>query len=558
MISIEEKQSKHVPGLTSLFISFRYNQDIVDKIKSQDCSYYNSKEKIWECPISCLHNLLDELCQIDTVELSLLKDKKEISKEIKLDTSKYQTKPFDYQLEAIRYGLCHDKWMLLDAPGLGKTLTMILLAQELKQRENIEHVLVICGVNSLKTNWKNEIRKHSKLSCKILGERTKRTGNVVIGSIQDRVNDLKKKINEFIVITNIETIRNNDIVKNINKGPNRFDLVIIDEAHTIRTSSSIQGENILKIKSPKYKVALTGTVITNNPLDAYMPLKWIDKERSAKSTFEYFYTKYGGPFGNEFLGYRNIDYLKDQLSDCSLRRTKDLLNLPEKNIIHEFVDMNPKQLELYNNIKKGIIQQVDKVHISTANLLAMLARLRQATACPSILTTENIKSSKIDRAIDIIDQVTSNNEKIVIFSTFKETLNVLSKELSNYNVLLCTGATKESELQNNIDRFMNNDNYKILLATWQKMGTGLTLTSATYALFIDCPWTYAQCEQAEDRIHRIGSTKPVFIYYLWANESVDLRVKELVEDKSLISSFIVDNEVPPMLKERLEKIIYEL
>ena len=111
-----------------------------------------------------------------------------------------------------------------------------------------------------------------------------------------------------------------------------------------------------------------------------------------------------------------MDILKDQLEDVSLRRTKDLLNLPEKTIITEYVDMNDKQHSFYDNIKEGIIQQVDKVKMSTASLLAMVTRLRQATACPSILTTENIPSSKIERASDLAKQIIENGDKVVINS----------------------------------------------------------------------------------------------------------------------------------------------
>ena len=91
-----------------------------------------------------------------------------------------------------------------------------------------------------------------------------------------------------------------------------------------------------------------------------------------------------------------------------------------------------------------------------------------------------------------------------------------------------------------------------MLATWSKMGTGITLTAATNAIFIDCAWTQANNQQAEDRIHRIGSNKPVFIYYLWANNTIDMRVKELVEDKALIADYVVDNEVPVALIESLK------
>ena len=120
-------------------------------------------------------------------------------------------------------------------------------------------------------------------------------------------------------------------------------MIIVDEIHTCKSPTSQQGKNLLKLKNAKYKIGLTGTVIMNSPVDAYMPLKWIGKEHSNFSTFKKYYFQYGGLFNNEIVGYKNINVLKDELSQVSLRRTKELLNLPEKNIIHEIIDLNNEQ-----------------------------------------------------------------------------------------------------------------------------------------------------------------------------------------------------------------------
>ena len=82
---------------------------------------------------------------------------------------------------------------------------------------------------------------------------------------------------------------------------------------------------------------------------------------------------------------------------------------------------------------------------------------------------------------------------------------------------------------------------KILIGTWQKIGTGLTLTAANYMIFLDTPWTYSIFDQACDRIHRISQTKPVFIYNLIASNTIDERVKYLLNLKKSLSDFVVDN-----------------
>lgn len=190
--------------------------------------------------------------------------------------------------------------------------------------------------------------------------------------------------------------------------------------------------------------------------------------------------------GKQIVGFKNISILKDQIANCSLRRTKDLLDLPPKTIINEMVDMNDKHQKFYSDVKKGIKDEVDKKTLAVSSLLAMITRLRQAIVCPSILTSSDIESSKIERAADLIDQITSNGDKVVVFSNFKETLYQLRNRLDQTNQLLATGDLKDDEISANIDRFQKDPAITTMLCTISKMGTGITLTAANYAIFLDC------------------------------------------------------------------------
>lgn len=560
MIRIEERQTVKLPGITSLFITFDFNKQIVDELKMLGNTNYNPETKEWEIPITSLSEFVDRVCKLDDIELHIAQDEnKDVVDDLIVDKSKYKTQPFDYQLDGINWGLEHDSWLLLDAPGLGKSLQLMYLAQELHDRYGIQHCLVVCGINTLKTNWKSEIEKHSTLPCTILGQRINRKGKLVIDGVDKRVEHLMNPIEEFFVITNIETLRSDKIINAINKNKhNKFDMIVLDEAHVIKSPTSQQTKNLLKIKGGKFRIAATGTLLLNNPMDCYVPLKWVGAERSTYTNFKYYYCNYGGIFGNELVGFKNLDTLKYQLERYSLRRTKDILNLPPKTVINEYVDMNDAQAIFYDNIKQGIVDQVDKVHISTANLLAMVSRLRQATACPSILTTDNIVSSKIERAVDLTQQIVSSGEKVVIFSTFKETVKQLTEKLSSFGVVVGTGDNDDSEIEEAKQSFQNDDNIKIFIGTWQKCGTGITLTAASYMIFIDHPWTAAQCEQSEDRIHRIGTNNSVTIYRLICKDTIDERVLELVNDKKALSSYVIDDEVPEDCLDSLRKYIMEL
>ena len=231
---------------------------------------------------------------------------------------------------------------------------------------------------------------------KILGERLTKRGKTRVGSIQERVEDLSNPIEEFFVITNVESLRNDDIVKKLVKGPNRFDIIFFDEAHRCKNPQASQTKGLMKLQA-KYMVAATGTLILNDPIDSFIPLKWLGIEHCTKSNFEYYYYIFGGPFNNEKIGFKNMKVLKEMISEHSLRREKKLLNLPEKNIINEYLDLEDDHRKFYNNIVDGVKDQVDKVNLNTSTVLSMVVRLRQATASPSILSSENISATKLDR-----------------------------------------------------------------------------------------------------------------------------------------------------------------
>lgn len=556
MITITEKITSKVPGITSVFVDFKYDAEIIQEIKTLPCFNYSKKTNQWEVPITYLSQLIDKLCVFDDIELNLCQITFE--EDIEYELSEYKTKPFQYQLEGIQFGLNHEQWLLLDPPGLGKTLQIIYIAEELKKRDGIEHCLVVCGINTLKTNWKKEIERHSNLSCRILGEKVNSKGKVSYGSVNDRLEQLKSKIDEFFIITNIETLRDDRIIKALLKGKNKFDMIVVDEVHKCKSSTSQQGANLLKLKTAKYKIAATGTLLLNNPLDTFVPLTWINADRSTHTNFERYYCVYGGQFGTDFIGYRNLDTIKKQLDLYSLRRPKSLLNLPPKNIIHEFVDMSDTQKAFYENIKNGVKEEADKVNLKPNIVLGMVMRLRQATACPSILTTKKVPSAKIDRVCDLCEEIISEGHKVVVFSTFKETVNELLPRLAQYNPLIGTGDIDDDIISRNVDDFQTKPDNKVFIGTWQKCGTGLTLTAATHMIFLDTPFTNAAFEQACDRIYRIGTEQPVFIYNLITTDTIDERVKEIVEDKAALSDFVIDDIITQNSLNSLQKYIEEL
>lgn len=544
MIYITEQLPTKLSGLSSLYISFDYNTEVVTTIKNCTKYVYNPKTFVWEVSISDLAYLLDNLTYLDDITLKLLVDDESKERLIPKLTHKYP--PFQHQIDAITFGLNIDSFALLDTPGAGKTNSAIYLAEELKAQKQIEHCLVICGINTLKTNWKKEIQKFSSESVRILGERVNRRGRTVYDGIKVRAAELLKPIEEFFIIINIETLRSDVFMDAVKKTPNKIGMIILDEAHRIKNPGATQSHNLLKLHNYPHKLALTGTPVINNPTDCYSMLKWIGAEKSNFSTFKSQYCVFGGFGGHQVIGYKNIDMLKEELSAYSLRRTKaDLKDFLPKTIIIEVLDMDPSHAEFYESITDGVKEACDKINLDVSQTLALTTRLRQATSCPSLLTSNSIESTKIKRAIELIEDICSNDEKVVVMSTFKEPLNVLYDMLKrlSYKVSLNTGDIDDTTVTKNIEKFQNDPSQQVFLATSAKCGTGITLNAASYMICIDTPFTHSAVEQMEDRINRITNTSPATIYRLICKDTIDEYVEQIVELKEALSEYIVDDKL---------------
>lgn len=560
MIWIKERLCEKLSGLTSLFVSFDYDERIVSLIKLNiDIYNYNKKTKEWELPINNLAYLLDNLSVLNDIKLTIYKSPTPTETVVSLKENSYKLKPYKHQEEAIKFGLTHDKWLLLDDMGLGKTASIIHIAEELKYQGKIKHCLIICGIATLRGNWKKEIKLHSNESVVVIGEKINKKGNLTYTTIKDRIAQIINKIDEFFIIVNVETLRADDFVNAINYGSNAIDMVVVDEVHKCANKQSQQGSNLLKLKA-KYKIAATGTLLTNVPVNAYLPLKWLDIDKSNLTNYKRQYCEFGGFGGHEIIGYKNLDILKEEIEANSLRRTKEavLKDLPQKTIIREIVTLSDEHRKFYQDVKSGVKEECDKINLNTSNLLSLVTRLRQATACPQILTAGTIKSSKLDRCIELTEDLINRGEKVVIFSTFKESVKYLSELLKDYDPLICTGDSKQQEIDEAVDIFQKDADTKLIIATHQKMGTGVTLNSASYMIFIDTPFTAAQFSQACDRIYRIGTKRPVFIYNLICENTIDERVAQIIDKKQAMSDYIIDDKLDNQTLSILKEYILDL
>ena len=549
MITLKIDKPNKCNGDYSIFVSFPYDINIINTIRELPTRYWINDTKEWEIPFKKLEDMINTFS--DKYEMQIITDYPQcFAEEDEIDIPngfEFKTKPFNHQIEGFKYGLNHSKWLLGDSMGLGKTKTVIDLAIAEKIMHGYKHCLIICGVNGLKWNWVNEINTHSNEHGYILGQKTRKNGKLIIGSVADRLADAENlsEIEEYFIITNIETLRDERIAFALNKSCEDGDIgvVAVDEIHMCRNIASQQGKGILKLTDAPYKVAMTGTPLMNHPMDLYAILRWLGYEKHSFYAFRNHHCIMGGFGGHEIIGYKNLDELQEQLNDIMLRRLKeDVLDLPEKTYIDEYVEMTSKQSKIYREVLDDIKDNIDQITIAP-NPLAQLIRLRQATGYTGILSSTIQESAKLDRMEELVDEAIENGQKVVIFSNWQKIIDPVMDRLKKYNPLSITGDTNDADRQNIIDSFQNDKNYSVICGTVGALGTGVTLTAASVMIFLDIPWNDALYSQAVDRFYRIGQTNNVTVYNITCRDTIDERILEIVRKKGAMSNFIVDGHV---------------
>lgn len=457
----------------------------------------------------------------------------------------FKSKLYEHQIEAYHFGMQRNSCLIADDQGLGKSLESIMITVGKKAMYNYKHCLVICGVNSLKWNWVNEIFTHSNERGYVLGQRKKRNGRLRSGQNKEKLEDLKnlKNVDDYFLITNVESLRNEEILSELQNliKQKEISAIIIDEFHKVKNTSCKQGKNMLEL-SAETMIALTGTPILNSPLDAYAVLKWLGYEKNSKTAFNDFYTKKKQDEKGEIITFRHMDILKENLNKIMLRRVKeDVLDLPDKVFKEEYLEMSEEQQKIYDEVYNNLLSQIDEIVLSS-NPLAKMIRLRQATAHCSLLSSKVNASIKMDRLYELVEDAVANNQKVIVFSNWAEVCKKAQERLFSFNPELVIGAVKEDERMEIMARFQGTET-NIVIGTIPALGTGFTLNKAEIVIFLDEPWTDGNKRQAIDRAHRIGTSKTVLVYTLLCKDTIDERVHMLVETKKEIANYMVDGKI---------------
>ena len=544
----------------SLYITFKgeHFKENVAKIKGFWNRICHGKPKWeWETPYSCYQEILElfegeEIKYLNNPPKARFVTNNDITSG--MDFNGYNL--YDYQLEGVKYGLNHFNFLLLDEQGLGKTLQLITLARYRKEHQGLKHCLIICGINSLKWNWQREVEKFCKTEKAIvLGTKINSKGKVVPITVEETKEQIDSCPEEFFWIINIERIRlNNDdkktkdgIVHHLNNQimKKNLGMIAIDEIHKSKNIQSSQSQGILALDTSASKVGMTGTLLVNNPYDLYCPMSFIGLINYNKWTFERKYV-IKDDWG-QVLGYQNMDDLHEILYKSSIRRTKDLLDLPEKIYKQEWLELNKDEQDVFDQVIGKKDFKLDKI-LPPEETVAIITRMRQATVAAELLISKQITSTKFERLNDILEEAKMNNQKVLVFCPFTQALELGLEYCKEYKPRLVKGGMGD-KIQQVVDEHENQEGFSVLFAQEATLGVGYTLTNTSIVVFLSPPWSRATYDQCVDRTHRIGQKRTVQVIDLLSKDTYDEMIYKKLHGKGAMSDALIDGKEIDSLKQ---------
>lgn len=518
-----------------------------------------------------------------------------------IDFTKYNTNEFKLkpqQEQGIKFLTTRKKAILAHQMGGGKTITAIVSAIE----DNYSKVLVICPA-SVKTTWVNEIKRFVNESdvTVVEGSKWKESKFTIINyDILDNfyeipteiVNRKVKQVDDYGRITyktvEKEVVSKKDAVINSAMAnsqlfKSKFDLIIIDEAHKLSNSNSGRYKiimDLIKRSNPTGIYELTGTMITNNPMNLYNILKIIDADitkdwqsyvknycdgkqiyvKGERDKFTNAFLRRKGKSSwydltyseknelNEYLkkyckkiwltnGASNLDELKERIKHLYLRDLNDEIykNFSKTTQILTY-ELNDEEKKIYNKVWDDYVKSANENERDIDTLL------KNKKLIEGSVLRQSMSQLMIPHTIKKVNEEVSKGNKVIVFCAFDKEIY----ELENIYKDMCVvhnGKLTTKEKDKVLEKFNNDNNCKIFLGNLTSSSVGLNLTVANCIVFNSVSWLPAENQQAEYRILRIGQTKDCKIFYQKFENTYMDRMFEILDIKNqIIDSVIVDEK----------------
>ena len=422
---------------------------------------------------------------------------------------------------------------LADDMGLGKTIQVLALVVALDAPKRT-HLIVIPA--SLIANWQREIDRFAPQL------------RVAVAHASEPASRPTDETD--LVITTYGTLSRLPWLFE-----RAWDLVILDEAQAIKNPGAKQTRACKELKA-RARIALTGTPVENRLGDLWSIFDFLNPGLLGSAKVFDAFTKKLAATG-DFAPLRRL------VQPYILRRLKSdkriIADLPDKTEVAAYCSLTRVQVALYRDAVDDLRAQLavkrDGIERRGA-ILASLLRLKQICNHPSHWLRDGDwaadASGKFARLAEIGESIAAKQEKVLVFSQFRETSEPLARFLAGVferEGVVLHGGTPVKERQRLVDRFQNDESVAFFVLSVKAGGTGLNLTAASHVIHFDRWWNPAVENQATDRAHRIGQRKSVLVHKLICRGTVEERIDELIASKKSLSREILEDGGEALLTE---------
>lgn len=446
----------------------------------------------------------------------------------------YQQRGYDWLCALRELGL---HGCLADDMGLGKTVQALALLLGEVEAGRAQGPSLVVAPTSVVQNWADEA-----------GRFTPNLRTLVLrgGSREERMAKLKTLNDCDLVVTSYALLRLDQELLQLQQ----FHYCILDEAQAIKNASS-QTAHAARSLRARHRLTLTGTPLENNLMELWSQYTYLMP--GFFGTRARFLRRYGVEKAGE-LQPELLDQLRQRLRPFLLRRLKTdvLTELPPVTEVALRCTMSPPQRQLYEKVRNTYRAQVMKlveengVERNTLTVLEALLRLRQACCHPDLLPFEDARlvheSAKTQLFLSTVEELLSEGRRVLVFSQWTTMLKILRKNLGEMGIetAYLDGATRDRSAV--IARAQADDGPPVFLVSLKAGGVGLNLTAADVVIHYDPWWNPAVEQQASDRVHRIGQTKPVLVIRLAVEDSVEDHILVLQSRKKALALSAIESD----------------
>ena len=456
--------------------------------------------------------------------------------EIQLPT---KAKPFEHQVRAFALARTLDNSALLMEQGTGKTLVAIAVAGDRYLKGEIQRLLVVCP-SSVLYEWKRQFEELAGFPYVL---------HILEGSIRERAEFLRQMNSQdveglLVVAVNYEaTWRLEEELKGWQP-----DMIILDESQKIKRFQAQQTKACIRIgRDARYRMILTGTPVTQSPLDYFTQYRFLD-DRIFGRSFRQFRDRYaimGGYGGYQVIDYKNLEELAEKVGQIAFRVRKDeCLDLPDTLDQFRYVQLEPEARALYHEmLEKAIIRFSEEEQVTAPIVLTELLRLQQITGgfLPVGDEVRQVSKAKLEALKDILEDLKDAGKQVVVFARFRPEVKAIAKVARELGLttFTLTGETSTEARGRGIRDFQEG-RIQVFVAQIATGGLGITLTAADTAIFYSADFSLANYDQAKARLHRIGQRRPVTYIHLIVKGSIDEEVIKRLAKKQDLARLVVD------------------